>query len=72
MPDTALTALSAELRSDPPAGLARLNPDELEDLTAAIRDARKRQAAEIDAAGNRALGFIPRLLRGPVRKVVGA
>jgi hypothetical protein len=68
---TDLAALEAQLGSEPPAGLARLDPDELGDLTAAIRDARRRQAAEIDAVGDRALSFVPRLLRGPIRRIVG-
>jgi ribosomal 50S subunit-associated protein YjgA (DUF615 family) len=66
-----LAALEAQLGSEPPAGLARLSEDELNDLATAIRDARRRQAAEIEAAAERALGYVPRLLRGPIRKVVG-
>jgi hypothetical protein len=71
MDEQAFAGLEAQLGSRPPAGLARLHAEELSDLTAAIRDARRRQAAEIDAAADRALGFIPRLLRGPIRRVVG-
>ena len=63
--------LEAQLGSSPPAGLARLDADELADLTSAMRDARRRQAAEIDAVADRAFGFIPRLLRGPIRRIVG-
>jgi hypothetical protein len=66
-----LAALEAELGSAPPAGLARLDPDELRDLAHAIRDARHRQAAELEAVGDRALNFVPRLLRGPIRRIVG-
>jgi hypothetical protein len=66
-----LAALEAELRGEAPAGLGRLSEDELNDLASAIKDARRRQAAEIDAAAERALGFVPRLLRGPIRRVVG-
>jgi hypothetical protein len=67
---TGLAALEAELGSAPGAGLARLEAGELEDLVSAVREARRRQATEIDAAANRALGFVPRLLRGPIRRVV--
>jgi hypothetical protein len=66
-----LAALEAELGSAPPPGLARLAPDELHDLAGAIRDARHRQAAELEAVGDRALSFVPRLLRGPIRRIVG-
>lgn len=68
---TDLAALEAQLGSEPPAGLARLDAEELGDLTAAIRDARRRQAAEIEAVGDRALSFVPRPLRGPIRRIVG-
>jgi hypothetical protein len=67
---TDLAALEAELRSAPPAGLARLEEAELRDLAHAIRDARHRQAAEVEAVGDRALSFVPRLLRGPIRRIV--
>jgi hypothetical protein len=66
-----LAALEAELGSAPPAGFARLSEEELSDLAAAVRDARRRQAAEVAAAGDRALSFVPRFLRGPIRKIVG-
>ena len=71
MDEQAFAGLEAQLGSTPPAGLARLHTDELSDLTAALRDARRRQAAEIDAVADRALSFIPRLLRGPIRRIVG-
>ena len=49
-----------------------LSDDELGNLAEAIGDARHRQAAELHAAGEKAFGHIPRLLRGPIRKVMGA
>lgn len=67
---------AAELRAllGPAAAsaLARLDDSELRDLSAAVADARRRQAQALAAAGERALSLIPRLLRGPVRKIVGA
>jgi hypothetical protein len=71
MDEAALVALEREFGSKPPPGLTRLDADALNDLVDAVREARRRQAAEVEAAGERALGFIPRLLRGPIRKVVG-
>jgi predicted amidohydrolase YtcJ len=67
----ALEAMESQLRAKPPEGLSSLSEEELEDLTDAIREARRRQAAELHAAGERALDHIPWLLRSPIRKVMG-
>ena len=64
-------ALEDQLGPGAPAGLSVLSDAELADLAGAIQDARRRQARELDQAGDRALRRIPRLLRGPIRKVVG-
>jgi hypothetical protein len=69
--DAAIHALKQQLGAAPPPGLAVLSEDQLQDLTAAIADARRRQGEALKEAGDRALGRIPRLLRGPVRKVAG-
>jgi hypothetical protein len=66
-----LDALAAELRAAPPAGVAALADEHLSHLAAAVASARRRQAAELQAAGDRAMSAIPRLLRGPIRRVVG-
>jgi hypothetical protein len=71
MPRDGLKALGQELRATPPAGLAALDDAQLRDLTEAVRDARHRQAAELKTAGDQALSHIPKLLRIPVRKVLG-
>ena len=71
MGEEAIAELRAQLRAEPPRGLGALTSEELHDLTAAVRDARRRQAAELQAAGDKAYGNIPRLLRGPIRKIVG-
>jgi hypothetical protein len=63
-------ALRARLDAEPPAALKALEGSELADLTDAITDARRRQREAFAAAGERALRFIPRLLRGPIRRVV--
>ncbi len=67
----ALAALHAQLGAHAPDGLAQLSEDELRHLAHALRDARHRQAQALAEAGERALGHIPRLLRGPVRRIVG-
>jgi hypothetical protein len=71
VPDDAFTTLAAQLRGSPPDGLRELSDDELADLAGAVADARHRQAAALAQAGDRALSHIPRLLRGPVKRMVG-
>lgn len=72
MPRTdALSALHAQLGAAAPDGLTQLSDDELFDLTAAVGEARRRQKRALAEAGDRALSHIPRLLRGPVRRIVG-
>jgi hypothetical protein len=48
-----------------------LDRDELAHLAEAVRGARRAQIAALVEAGDAALGFVPALLRRPVRKVVG-
>ena len=69
--DAATRAVRQQLGQTPPPGLSALSEEDLRDLAAAIADARHRQAAALQQAGDRALARIPRLLRGPVRKVAG-
>ncbi len=71
MPKQGFQALAAELRATPPDGLRKLSAADLNDLAAAVRDVRTRQGAELAAAGEQSLRFIPRLLRGPLRRVLG-
>jgi hypothetical protein len=66
-----LEALEHQLGGPVPAGLTRLAPAELSHLAGAVQAARRRQAAELHAAGEQALGLVPRLLRGPIRRVIG-
>jgi hypothetical protein len=69
--DEAFQELSRQLGGHAPEGLRKLKPDELRDLALALREARHRQAEALAVAGERALGHVPRLLRGPIRRVVG-
>jgi hypothetical protein len=64
-------ALATQLRDAPPESLAKLDEAQLTDLAGAVRDARRRQAVELAAAGDQAFGHIPWLLRGPIRKLLG-
>lgn len=63
--------LESTLGAPLPEGVRRLEPRHLEHLATTVREARRRQAAELAAAGERSLRFVPRLLRGPLRKVLG-
>jgi hypothetical protein len=71
VPDDAFSALRAQLGQSAPTALREITADELHDLGAAIAHARHRQAAALAEAGDRALSHIPRLLRGPIKRVVG-
>lgn len=62
-------AIQRELATSPPAGIGRLTGEQQDDLARAIRDAKHRQAAALAAAGEQALGLIPRILRGPIRRM---
>jgi hypothetical protein len=62
--------LEARLRAELPPGIAGLEPEHLSDLLTLIEAARRAQAAELREAGDRAFGFIPRLLRGPIRAIM--
>lgn len=52
--------------------IERLDDAQAEALRDAIAEARKTQARTLAAARDDALGHIPRLLRGSVRRVLGA
>jgi hypothetical protein len=68
---TAARALEQELGAPVPEGVRRLDPADVQHLANAVAQARRRQAQAIATAGERALRFVPRLLRGPLRKAVG-
>ena len=71
MSQRALHDLRDQLRSDPPTGLMALAEEDLHDLTEAIRSARARQAAALEHAADQGWSYVPRLLRGPIRRIVG-
>ena len=62
-------SLEDELRGPLPDGLRGLTDAQREDLANAINDARRRQAAAFAEAGENAFGHIPRILRGPIRRL---
>jgi hypothetical protein len=62
-------SLQEELHGPLPAGIRQLTDAQRQDLAEAIVDARRRQAAALAEAGERAFGHIPRLFRGPIRRM---
>ena len=65
-----LRALESELGAPPPDGLQALAATDLRSLTALLRAAKERQSQALDAAVEEALEIVPRMVRGPVRKIL--
>ena len=70
MDQSVRTALAEELGTSPPRFLDTLEARELQDLTAVLKEARVRQAEDVEEAIDRAMRFLPWGLRGAVRKVL--
>jgi hypothetical protein len=71
--DDGFGALAKELGAKPPGTvLDALSEAELRELADAIHAARRRQSAALKAAGDRALNNLPWVVRGPVKRIVGA
>lgn len=66
-----LAPLAAELGAAPPAAFGELDDEALARFAELIRRAKDRRAAEILGAIDASLAMVPRLLRPPVRKVLG-
>jgi hypothetical protein len=64
--------LEKALGSKPPKGLAKLDAADRADLAAKVAAARKSQDRALLGALNASLKIVPRPLRGPLRKVLGA
>jgi hypothetical protein len=70
MSDDAILILEGELGARPPGGLEVLAEDELLVLADLLHDAKARQARELDEGVEGSLEIVPRLMRGPVRKIL--
>ena len=70
MSRTALQELHDQLRGEPPRGVRALPEEDLRHLAEAIHDARARQAAALNHAADQGFSYVPRLLRGPIRRVL--
>lgn len=63
--------LREELRAEPPEPIAALGDEQLRHLAGAVRKAREHQSAELHDAVDSAYDHLPRLIRIPVRKLLG-
>lgn len=69
--DDPVAQLADALGAEPPASLRDADPAAVATLAAAVRQAAEHQEAELVAATDRAFEHIPRLLRGPVKRLLG-
>ncbi len=65
-----LDGLRKELGTSPPAAIAALTASEIETLSSLLVSARERQRDALERAVDDGLGFLPRLLRGAVKKAL--
>jgi len=68
--DDAVDILEAELGGPVPAGLEHLSDEQLLALADLLQEARERGREELQAGLEDSLNFVPRLMRGPVRKIL--
>lgn len=67
---TAADTLERELGAPVPDGLQALSAAELAVLAGLLAAAKRRQAQELAEGVEDSLNFVPRLMRGPVRKIL--
>jgi hypothetical protein len=63
-------ALEAELGGRAPDALSTLSKGDRRAFAGVLHDAKARQSHELEAAVEEALGVVPRLLRGTIRKIL--
>jgi hypothetical protein len=63
--------LQRELKADLPPAIAGLPDKQVAKLAVLVGDSRHRQQAALAKALDDGLSFVPRLLRGPVKKALG-
>jgi len=66
----AVDILEDELGARIPDGLELLSARDLTALADLLHDAKARQAQDLDEGVEDSLNFVPRLMRGPVRKIL--
>ena len=62
--------LEEELEMQLPDGLCVLTDEELTDLADRVLEAKQRQSLALEVGIDDALEIVPRLVRGPVRKIL--
>lgn len=62
--------LERELGDKIPDGLSTLTDEELSHFADLLRDTKQRQSQALESAIEDALGIVPRIVRGSVRKVL--
>jgi hypothetical protein len=70
MSDDAIDTLEEELGARIPEGIEVLADDELLLLADLLHEAKASQAQELDEGVEGSLDIVPRLMRGPVRKML--
>jgi hypothetical protein len=65
-----LKALEAELGGPVPDGLRALTDAQLHAFTGALCEAKRRQSGALESAVQESLEIVPRMVRGPVRKML--
>jgi hypothetical protein len=66
----AIRELESELGAAAPAGLRSLTEAQLHGLADLLREAKRRQSGALESAVEAALEIVPRMVRGPVRKIL--
>jgi hypothetical protein len=67
---SAIDILEAELRAPLPQGLEVLSAPQLLTLADLLADAKAAQAQQLAEGVEESLNIVPRLMRGPVRKIL--
>lgn len=68
--DDAVDILEGELGGEVPEGFTTLTDDQLLALADLLQDAKARGQEELEEGVADSLNFVPRLMRGPVRKIL--
>jgi hypothetical protein len=63
-------ALESELGGPAPDGLRELTDAQLSAFTELLGEAKRRQSGALESAVQEALEIVPRMVRGPVRKML--
>ena len=65
-----MSSVRDELGAEPPAGVSALSAADQERLAALVRDAKRRQRADLDRAFDATLKHVPFPVRGIARKLL--